>query len=621
MARSTETTSWPGVFYGLCLACFAAYQQFKLPPVLPTLLEAYRYDRTLAGGFMSVYALMGLLLSMVFGRRVQRDGAARLILGAIVLTLAGNMATLAAPEHGWLVLCARALEGSGFAIFAITGPVLVTASASPRHLPILLGVIATWIPVGQLSATALAAGFGGWRALWWVAVGLGLALALWTCALSGPGGPLQAIAEPAGGGGSALQHRRGRLGLGLTALIFMLWSGQYFAFMTWLPQYLVEALGLDRGPAAAGYALPVVVLLVFNLATGAALKAGAPLGPLLMLGLTLQTAAWSLLPVAGGDWGGVALLVAYGMGAGVTPTCLFAMPAAILGARSGSGSAYGIVMTGRNLGVLVGPVLLPSVLAATGSWDSGHQAIAARLGDQDLGVGRVPLDLLAQPIDMSLQGVGVDTGVVAPDLVQEHAPRNHLVAAAIEILQDRGLLLGQAHLALGLRMDQHLGARPERVGADHEHRIVALLVLTQLRAQSRQQHAQLERFDHVIVGARVQTEDGVRIGARGGQHDDGRLHPVAAQQATDLTAVHVGQTDVQKDDIEVPVAGGLQAIAAGRRLDHIELFVQHELLSKRDPQGLVIVDQKHFLACLGFAHGDFGCTDPFSGCRDLCSST
>jgi MFS family permease len=279
MARSTETTSWPGVFYGLCLACFAAYQQFKLPPVLPTLLEAYRYDRTLAGGFMSVYALMGLLLSMVFGRRVQRDGAARLILGAIVLTLAGNMATLAAPEHGWLVLCARALEGSGFAVFAIAGPVLVTASASPRHLPILLGVIATWIPVGQLSATALAAGFGGWRALWWVAVGLGLALALWTCALSGPGGPLQAIAEPAGGGGSALQHRRGRLGLGLTALIFMLWSGQYFAFMTWLPQYLVEALGLDRGPAAAGYALPVVVLLVFNLATGAALKAGAPLGP------------------------------------------------------------------------------------------------------------------------------------------------------------------------------------------------------------------------------------------------------------------------------------------------------------------------------------------------------
>jgi hypothetical protein len=99
-----------------------------------------------------------------------------------------------------------------------------------------------------------------------------------------------------------------------------------------------------------------------------------------MLGLTLQTAAWSLLPVAGGDWGGVALLVAYGMGAGVTPTCLFAMPAAILGARSGSGSAYGVIMTGRNLGVLVGPVLLPSVLAATGSWEGTAPTFAAATG-------------------------------------------------------------------------------------------------------------------------------------------------------------------------------------------------------------------------------------------------
>ena len=57
-----------GIAYGLALAWFAAYQQFKLPVVLPVLLADYGYDRTLAGSFMSIYAVAGLALSMPFGR-------------------------------------------------------------------------------------------------------------------------------------------------------------------------------------------------------------------------------------------------------------------------------------------------------------------------------------------------------------------------------------------------------------------------------------------------------------------------------------------------------------------------------------------------------------------------
>ena len=48
------------VAFGLCLAFLAAFQMFKLPPVLPVLLETYRYDRTLAGGFMSVWTANSL---------------------------------------------------------------------------------------------------------------------------------------------------------------------------------------------------------------------------------------------------------------------------------------------------------------------------------------------------------------------------------------------------------------------------------------------------------------------------------------------------------------------------------------------------------------------------------
>ena len=76
----------------------------------------------------------------------------------------------------------------------------------------------------------------------------------------------------------------------------------------------------------------------------------------LLSALTLQSLIWWLLPLADkGTWIGAALLVGYGASAGAVPTCLFAMPSRVLGAGGDTASGFGIIMTGRNLGVLVGP--------------------------------------------------------------------------------------------------------------------------------------------------------------------------------------------------------------------------------------------------------------------------
>src|SRR5437868_9512498 len=76
-----------------------------------------------------------------------------------------------------------------------------------------------------------------------------------------------------------------------------------------------------------------------------------------------------------------------------------------------------------------------------------HQPIAARLRHQDLGLRRIAFDLLAQPVDVGLEGVRRHARVVAPDLAEQRVPPDDPIAGAIEILQDGGLLLGQADLA------------------------------------------------------------------------------------------------------------------------------------------------------------------------------
>jgi hypothetical protein len=93
-----------------------------------------------------------------------------------------------------------------------------------------------------------------------------------------------------------------------------------------------------------------------------------------------------------------------------------------------------------------------------------HQTVTARLGDQDLGRGRVALDLLAQAIDLGVQRMGRDSSVVAPDLAQQRVAVDDPGARPAEIFQDRGFLLGQPNSSARGLLDQELGARPEGVG-------------------------------------------------------------------------------------------------------------------------------------------------------------
>src|SRR5262249_30780396 len=140
-----------------------------------------------------------------------------------------------------------------------------------------------------------------------------------------------------------------------------------------------------------------------------------------------------------------------------------------------------------------------------------HQRVTARFGNEDGRAGSVPLDLLPQPIDVRLERVGGDAGVIAPDLLQQGLARNRTLAGAIEISQDRGLLLREPHL-VALGIEQNLRARAERVRADGEYGVLARLVLAQLRADACEQHGKVEWFGHVVVGAGLEPEDGVGIG-------------------------------------------------------------------------------------------------------------
>jgi hypothetical protein len=267
--------------------------------------------------------------------------------------------------------------------------VIANRYAGQRHLSLVIGLTATWIPVGQIIAALMAAGFDTaketaslpsiWQPLWIVAA-LSALLFIFFCRRHSEGlangGPDRGAA-----GGRAPLEKAELHSLILAAAVFLLWSAQYFAFMTWLPQYLVESRGLPERLALWGYLLPLMVLVAANIATGGLLRAGIAPGATLLLGLILQAGSWWLMPVggdAGGALVGIGLLLLYGLGAGITPTSLFAMPSTILGGGGAGGlaTAFAVLMTGRNLGIVIGPLLLAQIFAVSGSLEAGKPVFA-----------------------------------------------------------------------------------------------------------------------------------------------------------------------------------------------------------------------------------------------------
>jgi predicted MFS family arabinose efflux permease len=223
--------------------------------------------------------------------------------------------------------------------------------------------------------------------LWWAGIVLTLALAAWAQRFR----RRHADAHHTDGVevGNAEATRAQRRALIVAGLTFALWSGQYHGYMTWLPQFLVESHGFGARDAVIAATVPAAAVLILCVATGAILRAGVPLAPLFAGSIAVQTVVWFLVPYSSGAVG-ILSLVAYGVTAGITPVCLFAMPSAIMGQRRLVAGAFGIVMTGRNLGVLVGPVLLAQIVSLAGDWrfvwvTFGGFTLAAAVAAVDLG--------------------------------------------------------------------------------------------------------------------------------------------------------------------------------------------------------------------------------------------
>ena len=178
--------------------------------------------------------------------------------------------------------------------------------------------------------------------------------------------------------------------------------------------------------------------------------------------------------------------------------------------------------------------------------------------------------------------------------MQEHIPLHHTFIGAIEEFQNVRLFLGKTNLALIFGYQQ-LHRRFEGVGPQRKNRILGLLVLTQLGADTGKEDREFEWLGHIVIRTCIQPQNGIGIAVMAGQHQDGRLDPLLAHQAAQLAAIGVWQTDIKDDQIIERLFRTLHRARPILGFEHVKVFGHDQLFAQRLAQIFVIIDKQNFL--------------------------
>ena len=356
---------------GCALGATSGWNFGNLGGIASELAGAYGVGLATIGLLTTAMVMTHLAIQIPGGKASDRIGPARAGAMALVVLSAGNALALAAPEAE-LAVAARAIVGVGTGLAFISGSALVRESGGG---PLAQGVFGgvSLAPGGlalaivpQLEETL------GWRAPYWTALALGLAVLVAVLVLApGVGVRPMGLTLTANEASGVVRDRR----LYPLAILYSASYGVGLVLANWVVELLQRHSAMSDGAAAAVGALTLVLVVVSRPLGGWILESHPD--------LTWQALAASIV---GGTAGTVALIVAdpawlavlgallVGVGAGIPFSPAFT--GAATARPDAPAAAVGLVNTAANLVVLVGTPLVGLTFSLSGEGRLGFAVLA-----------------------------------------------------------------------------------------------------------------------------------------------------------------------------------------------------------------------------------------------------
>ena len=370
--------AWMILFVVYLASVAAAFNQQKVPPILPVLMEDFQINLSLAGGLMSVFSLTGVVLALPTGFILQRAGPKLTVLAAMGSLVVGSALGAIATTAGAL-LASRVIEGIGLGLIAVAAPAIIAMWFPANRQGAPLGIWATWVPLAAISAALLAprlTAAQGWQSVWWLAAGLALgALILSLLLIRQPPALPQAAANPGGIQlGKALANRSSWY----LAASFACFNLVFLGMATFLPTYLAEVRNYPLADAAFVVNIPSIVILLSAPLAGWISDRFGTRKWIYSAGY-LALAAIIVLPFYLTGTALVGYMLVQGLLIGGVPTATFAAAPEVMQDPRMAGIAMAVLMLGQNIGMVIGPLLFGSLVSAIGWTATGFCLIPVLL--------------------------------------------------------------------------------------------------------------------------------------------------------------------------------------------------------------------------------------------------
>jgi MFS family permease len=378
--KSPHRSSWFILLIVLLASVAGPLNQFKAPPVLRLLMDAFSVPTSGAGLFMSVFSFAGLILAIPGGFIFQRLGYRSTGLIAILAIVIGA-AMGAVSLNAGTMLTSRFIEGIGNSFMGMVAPAVIALWFTAERRGKAMGIWSAWVPLGSIimfAAAPFLAGQWNWQGVWWFGCLYAVCVGLLFYAFISP--PPQ---QPAAGERVIPLHTHTRGGLrGVLRnrdlwLISVLWgcfSFSFTSFLTWAPTFLRDVHGFSFTRASFLMSAMAMLGIVGCPIAGWISDRLGSRKVVCVIPMMAMLILWPLASVAGGTlFSFLAMLIAF-LG-GFPPTGVFSATSEVVRDEKLRGMAMGVIQIGQNVGLLLGPLVFGSIIQFFGGWQMAFWAL------------------------------------------------------------------------------------------------------------------------------------------------------------------------------------------------------------------------------------------------------
>jgi MFS family permease len=365
---------WSTLVFVLLAGLAGTLNYYKVPPIMPLLIDAFQVSRSTAGMLMSVFAVAGIALAIPAGLIL--DKLRGRTMGTIALCfIALGSGVGALSTHIGLMLVSRLVEGIGLTLMAIVAPMMIAYRFDAQNRSVALGILNVWFPLASIIAlisVPFLATRWGWQSVWWCgtiyAVIAGLLYFLFIKPFQRDQGGAMAVEKREDADAQSIFLN---LDAWLMGLVFCCFSVQYAAFLTWTPTFLHTVRGTSL--AHASLVLSFVPLLGLISSPLAGWIIGRILHRRLMCAIAIALFS-ALLP-----WASVLdvphlipLMAAIGFVSSTIPGVIMSLVADLALKGKVTSVPQAVVFIGQSTGILLGPTLFGGIVDLMGKWSIAY---------------------------------------------------------------------------------------------------------------------------------------------------------------------------------------------------------------------------------------------------------